>query len=236
MGKIIQANIFIGVTLILGLGSVVFALYLLNNNQQADQTDRVADNKKHTDTNVAESASDESIQLENLVAEIQSGLGDMRDNKQKYEKILRALCMKIDASQGIIYSVEKEKNKKYIEMFASFAFNLAESQTIRYEMGEGLAGQVAKEGKKLSISDVPEGYITIISGLGASSPKHLIIVPIKMKGEVTFVVEIASFKPLTEFDEQLIKNAMTLTEVKTAPKRKKSSQQLVEDQKEEQVK
>jgi len=133
--------------------------------------------------------------------------------------------MKIEASQGLIYEVKKEKNNRYIELFASFAYSLPESETVKYQFGEGLAGQVAKEKKKINIDDVPEGYITIISGLGASSPNHLAILPILDKDEVVFVVEIASFNELSESDEKFIADSLKLEEdkpVKRATQAKKA--------------
>ncbi|MDZ7607941.1 MAG: GAF domain-containing protein [Cyclobacteriaceae bacterium] len=116
--------------------------------------------------------------------------------------------MKIDASQALYYVVKKEKGIRYIEMMSSFAYSLPESETIKYEFGEGLAGQAAKDGKLINISEVPKGYITIISGLGASSPNHLVILPIKQGDEVAAVVEIGSFKGITSDEIKLIQEVL----------------------------
>jgi putative methionine-R-sulfoxide reductase with GAF domain len=89
-------------------------------------------------------------------------------------------------------------------MCASFAYFKAESKSVSYEFGEGLTGQVAKEGKLINISTVPEGYVTIISGLGNSSPKHLMIVPIKLENAVVGIIELASFKTFTKADEDFL--------------------------------
>jgi len=162
-----------------------------------------------------------------------SGATYFKNTKTKYEKILSRLCMKLDASQGIVYSVEKEKNKRFIQLFASFAYNSADSENVRYELGEGLSGQVAKEGNKININNIPEGYITIISGLGASSPSHLAILPIKEKGEVVFVVEIASFHEISASDEKLIGEALTFKKVDPKPAKKELSDKEAGDQKKE---
>jgi hypothetical protein len=149
----------------------------------------------------------------------------------KYEKVLSRLCMKIDASQGLVYSVKKEKNKRYIELYATFAYNLPESDTMKYEFGEGLAGQVAKEGKKINIKDIPKGYITIISGLGASSPNHLAILPIKENGEVVKVVEIASFNEISNADENLIAEVLKIQEESPKPAKKVATEKKSDGQK-----
>ncbi len=121
---------------------------------------------------------------------------------------------------GIYYAVKKEKATKYIEMLSSFAYSIPESKKIKYEFGEGLAGQVAKEGKKINISDVPDGYISIISGLGKSSPRHLTILPVKDNETVVGVVEIASFKEITSSDEELITEAMKPVKEETSKAKK----------------
>ena len=231
-----QTNFIVGLTLTLGLGSIIFALYLLNYNKTVEKiiyVEKTEPQKKDEDSK-EELAKKEDLAKQ--VKNIQSGLKDIKDRKSKYEKVLSSLCMKIDVSQGIMYSVQKEKNKRYIELFATFAYNLPESDSVKYEFGEGLAGQVAKEGKKINIKDIPKGYITIISGLGAASPNHLAILPIMEKGEVVFVVEIASFNEISESDEILIIEALKLEEVSLRAAKKVTSEKKADDKKEEKSK
>jgi methyl-accepting chemotaxis protein len=57
---------------------------------------------------------------------------------------------------------------------------------------------VAASGKSVYIDEVPEGYINIISGLGTSSPRYLLITPLTKGGDVKGVLEVATFQPLTE--------------------------------------
>ncbi len=198
----------IGITLLVGVVSLFRLFYLLNISEQNEkivyvekssagkEEEKDAEEKKLHDNNVK------------IATEIRSAARNAKSPQEKFEKILSKICMKIDASQGIYYTVKKGKNNKYIEMFSSFAYSIPDSKKIRYEFGEGLAGQVAKEGKKVNISDVPEGYISIISGLGKSSPRHLAILPVKDKGNVVGVVEIASFREISSADEELISEAL----------------------------
>ncbi|MCK5705091.1 MAG: GAF domain-containing protein, partial [Cyclobacteriaceae bacterium] len=231
-----QTNFIVGLTLTLGLGSIIFALYLLNYNKTVEKIIYVEKTKSQKKDEDSKEELAKKEDLAKQVKNIQSGLKDIKDRKSKYEKVLSSLCMKIDVSQGIMYSVQKEKNKRYIELFATFAYNLPESDSVKYEFGEGLAGQVAKEGKKINIKDIPKGYITIISGLGAASPNHLAILPIMEKGEVVFVVEIASFNEISESDEILIIEALKLEEVSLRAAKKVTSEKKADDKKEEKSK
>ncbi len=207
-----QTYFIVGLTFVLGLGSIIFGLYLLNNTKTVDKIIYIekTDSQKQASKDKEEKRKKEKISKQ--IKHIRSGLKDIKNTKSKYEKLLSNLCMKIEASQGILYSVHQEKSKRYIKHFVTFAYNLAESEIVIYEFGEGLAGQVAKEEKKLIISDIPEGYITIISGLGKASPKHLAIIPIIENGELSHVAEIASFKEISISDEHLIMESLMLGE------------------------
>jgi two-component system chemotaxis sensor kinase CheA len=51
---------------------------------------------------------------------------------------------------------------------------------------------------------VPDNYITVLSGLGKSTPHHLVIAPIIHNDKSIGVMEIASFKPFGENEETLV--------------------------------
>lgn len=220
-----QTYLIVGLTITLGLVSLILALYLLNNNKTEEKIIYVEKTESHKQEEENKEKQAKNEDLANQVQHIQAGSEGIDDIQAKYEKVLSSLCMKINASQGIVYTVNKEKKKRYIELFASFAYNLPESDSVKYEFGEGLAGQVAKEGKKINIKDIPEGYITILSGLGASSPNYLAILPIKEKGEVVKVVEIASFNEISKAEEKLITEVLSIKEVSQGPAKKTTSEQ-----------
>ncbi len=60
----------------------------------------------------------------------------------------------------------------------------------RFGQREGLLGQVASEGEILTITDVPDGYLTIGSALGRDKPRHLVIAPARADGAVNAVMEL----------------------------------------------
>lgn len=66
---------------------------------------------------------------------------------------------------------------------------------------EGLLGQAASEGEILTLTDVPDGYLTIGSALGRDKPRHLIIVPARADGAVNAVMELGFLRAP---DERLI--------------------------------
>lgn len=120
-------------------------------------------------------------------------------DQAKMQKMLSTVCNHLQAAQGALYLSGQDEGLRIIKLTASYAYTIADSQVVKYEYGEGIAGQVAKEGRSVKLDNVPEGYITILSGLGSSSPSSLAIIPFKNKlGDVFGVVEISSFKSFSE--------------------------------------
>ena len=125
--------------------------------------------------------------------------------KDLAKDFLWSVAKEFDASQGAFFITKtKEDGIHVIQFIAGYAYHLPESETIEFEFGEGLSGQVAKEGKLINIQTVPDGYIQILSGLGQSSPNSIIIFPIKKEEKVIAVVELASFKNFTKDDEDFL--------------------------------
>jgi len=69
---------------------------------------------------------------------------------------------------------------------------------LRFGHREGLLGQVAAEGTVLTLSDIPEGYLTIGSALGRDKPRHLVIAPARADGDVNAVLELGFLQPADE--------------------------------------
>ena len=120
------------------------------------------------------------------------------------QQFLWALANELESSQGLFYIAEKRGDARFIGFAAGYAYHAPDSQYFDYEFGDGLAGQVAKDGKPLILDSVPQGYITILSGLGKASPSVLLIYPIKHEGEVLAIIELASFKQITSVELELL--------------------------------
>ena len=116
------------------------------------------------------------------------------------EKLLSNIAKSLDIVQSIVFSKNEESNR--FEMVASYAY-FSETEPPTFAEGETLPGQVAKNQVVLNLSEVPDGYITVLSGLGKGTPKHLLIVPIINNDGITVgVIELASF---TEFTSHKVK-------------------------------
>lgn len=104
-------------------------------------------------------------------------------------KVLKYLIEYLDANQGGFYIVEDE----IIKLSAAYAYDRKKQIDSTIEKGEGLIGRCVKEKQIINITNLPEGYLFITSGLGEESPKNLIVVPLIFEDTVFGIIEIASF-------------------------------------------
>ncbi len=116
-------------------------------------------------------------------------------------KLLSLLAKEKEISQGIFYLVDNINNKDVLRVLSAYAYESTETGDRTFEVGEGFPGQVAKDGTLINIFDVPDGYISIVSGLGKADPASLIIFPVIHNEKVIAVIELASFHRFTEEDE-----------------------------------
>ena len=104
------------------------------------------------------------------------------------EFFLKAFAKEFHIVQGVVYVKTGDK----FSSAATYAF-YGENKMKEFSLGQGITGQTAMNKKIKQITDIPEGYINVVSGLGASSPKYLLLIPFVVNGETTAVVEFASF-------------------------------------------
>jgi len=189
--EFLPVYIIIGFTFLLGSITLVWALRY--KKEVLVFKDRIID-AAQAEREAAEQAGKTTISLES----VKSSLQFAQSEKEILQSALQAVCQQLEAGQGAVYKTSEENEKRIIELKTGYALSMGESAIIRFEFGEGLIGQVALSGKTLFVDEVPKGYINIISGLGSSSPKYLLIIPIKKNDNVLGVMEIASFTTLTE--------------------------------------
>jgi len=119
------------------------------------------------------------------------------------ETFLISLSKSYDIVQGIFYT--KDKDSDTYSLKASYAYYTAEDNVRSFQYGHGLPGQVAMNKELLNLKNVPQKYLTIMSGLGNSSPKNLLIFPFIANGETVAVVELASFSFFDSEAEKIIR-------------------------------
>ncbi|MDX1902926.1 MAG: PAS domain-containing protein [Thermonemataceae bacterium] len=124
------------------------------------------------------------------------------------EKLIAELVKYVSANQGGIFIVNEDSLSKepYLELIAAFAYNKKKFIEKKVQKGQGLVGRAWKEGNTIYLSEIPNDYIEIRTGLGGANPRYIFIVPLKVNEEVQGVLEIASFDAFDEYKRGFIQD------------------------------
>jgi len=142
-----------------------------------------------------------------------SGLADfgeiLRENKDdltslgKY--ILENLVHYIDAIQGGLFVVDDEDSEDvHLKMIATFGYDAESNKHKRIEIGEGLVGTCFKDKQIKHMTDFPDNYLKINSGLGEGKPKELLLVPLKLDDLLYGVVELSTINTFRPIDIKFV--------------------------------
>lgn len=152
--------------------------------------------------------------------------------------IIKNIVHYLDANQGGLFIVNEQESSVVIyDLLAAFAFDREKYIQKQVELGEGLVGTCAAEQSTIYLTEIPEDYIQITSGLGDANPNSLLLVPLKTENDVLGVIEVAAFHPFRKheiaFAEKVAESiASTLKAVqintKTSELLEKSQQQAEE--------
>ncbi len=119
--------------------------------------------------------------------------------------IIINLVKYLKANQGGIFILNDTDHENiYLDLIAAYAYNREKFINKRIHLGEGLVGGAAVEKYTLYMTDLPQEYIEIESGLGGANPKSLLIVPLKLENNVLGVIELASFSELKKYEIELV--------------------------------
>lgn len=111
----------------------------------------------------------------------------------------------LEANQAGLFVVESDQEStEYLELKASYAFNRRKFLERKVKPSEGLVGMCFVEKYTYHLTDVPEEYVEIESGLGDANPKNILIVPMIVDDKAYGVLEIASFKSFQPHEIRLV--------------------------------
>ncbi len=142
-----------------------------------------------------------------MIKEIIANLSELKDVKKITEQILKNLSKTYNIVQGVSFILDKETNS--FKTSGTYAFYTNELYR-EFKEGEGLTGQVVKNKEFLYIDNVPDNYITILSGLGEGTPKYLILFPIIFENKVIGIIEFATFSQLPRDSEKIFNKLRTV--------------------------
>lgn len=146
------------------------------------------------------------------IAKVNEIMRQHTDLKALSYAVIKYIVDYLEANQGVFYVVTEtdkivEEEEKTFEAVTALAWGRKKSFHRKIKMGETLVGRSAYERTTLYITDVPDDYVNITSGLGKSNPRSLLITPLILNDEVMGILEIVSFKEMDKFQIEFVEKA-----------------------------
>lgn len=122
--------------------------------------------------------------------------------------------MQIPMGALYIHKNDADKDEDCLELMAAIAYDREKCMSKTILIGEGLVGRCAYEKLPIYMTDIPNNYMKITSGLGDSNPNNLFLVPLILEDTVYGVIELASFEVIEDykriFIEKLAENIASI--------------------------
>lgn len=151
-------------------------------------------------------AKEEQAWVNTHMARITELLEDVTAVGQVAQTFISEFAPVLGAQYGAIYLRDGLRRSEAVRLHGAYAADGGElAANARFEPGEGLVGQCAKDGKALMVDGIPEGYVRIRSGIGDASPSQLLVYPISWRDDVVGVIELAAVKPFSFVQRELLK-------------------------------
>ena len=121
-------------------------------------------------------------------------------------KIITQLAHHLEAQVGVFYTAGDAGE---LQLTGSYAYTRRKHLSNVFKPGEGVVGQAALERQMILLSEVPEDYMAVTSGLGEMVPRNLLVMPIESDDAVVAVIELGA---LDAFSDLQVKFLASVTE------------------------
>ena len=133
-----------------------------------------------------------------LIAEVSAILRNYHELEKMADVLLPFLCKRLYLAQGAFY-ITLPDDTHTIHLLSVFAYDRKKFLNKDFKLGEGMIGQAMFEKDLIHLTDLPDSYISIKSGiLGDKKPNEVVFVPLISNSTVYGVIEFASITPMTE--------------------------------------
>ncbi len=207
--------------IILWLAGTAFFIFSLLNTQPEKEIQNIDDSHEQLESKVEDMVKETAqqlsqtrkMQLEKISNHIFNSLNHLTNRETFAEKFLINLAREFELVQALIFW--NKPGEELYEVLATYSYYREEKPEALHP-GIGLSGQAIKDKKAMFVSDVPEKYGKIISGLGASKPLFLGLIPAIENETVTGLIEVASFVDWTEEQQYILEELTNIAAKKIA--------------------
>ncbi len=153
--------------------------------------------------------------ISSTIAEINALLRPLNELHHLGDEVIRFLVNTIESAvQGAFYIVseqdgagdEGKKSEQIIKLISVYAYGRKKHFQSESSFTDGIVGQAVLEKDIIHLTEIPDHYISITSGLiGHQKPVSILILPLINSDAVNGVVEFASVSRFSELQIRLLK-------------------------------
>jgi len=137
-----------------------------------------------------------------------SGLGERLRGELEPRAVAHAalefLSERVGALAGGLYLLREDGKLAVEAQLAAAQPAEGEGATESFREGEGLLGRAFETGELLVVEPLPAGYLRLQSGLGETSPKALVLLPLVHFGRKVGILELALLEPVSAVARDLL--------------------------------
>ncbi|HLB18666.1 MAG TPA: response regulator, partial [Gaiellaceae bacterium] len=159
--------------------------------------------------NLAETTRKNSEQdwLNSNMARFTGMLQGERDLETVSRLIMSELTPLVGAQHGAFFMMESpdgEGDDFELRLISTYGYKQRKNVPNKFKIGEALVGQAALEQKSILVTQAPDDYVRISSGLGEGLPINLIVLPVLFEDQVLAVIELASFQRFSSVQQAFL--------------------------------
>ncbi|MET0349861.1 MAG: response regulator [Rhizobacter sp.] len=114
------------------------------------------------------------------------------------DRATQSLCEVTGADTALLYRIDGPELLRK----GGHAYDAASARE-RIPIPDGLAGQVARDGRPRVLDEVPAGHLPVVTALGRSTPGQIVVAPLRIDGVTAGVVELGFLRRRGDTDRVL---------------------------------
>jgi len=157
----------------------------------------------------AQTALEDEIWLTSGLVELNQAMHGEDDLSLLANRAMQVLCKHLSRGLddklviGAIFIAHDDR----LDYAGGYAHSYQIDVSSKFQIGEGLLGQVARDRQPIFLDQVPAGYLTLVSGLGDISTEEIAIWPLLYEDQLVGVMELGLFSSLPARCKQFIERA-----------------------------
>src|SRR3712207_4416368 len=173
--------------------------------------------------------------LNSNLARISGLMQGQRDLNQVSRLIMSEVTPLVSAQHGAFFlnAENGDPDASELKLIASYGYKERKNLSNKFRRGEALVGQAALEAKPILITQAPDDYVKVSSGLGDAAPRNIMVLPVLFEEQVMAVIELATLHDFSEVDQTFLEQlSETLGVVLNAIIANQRTEQLLEQSQE----